>query len=698
MDETPKALIALRGVIRKSFFIAACLWLCPLSARATTIYNPFTGKLDYTGTSAASGSAIYPATATASFPLGITASTFSATSSSVTYGVSVGSITVGNVNANSLLKMDSTKQISSATLDADYIGPTSTGSYLTLGKIGSPQYYSLQEFANFAMSPGQSSGGNITDAGSALVNVSSGTGFIKALDVNQATNYFIMWPSSSNISVGTGFTSYIGVKYNAGVPVVSTKATDTWDLDTEFPLGVVINEAGRLYISSIPWVTSDNMANILERFDSDNTVSRDNRSGGIVLSNTGTRNVAVTSGQLLSRMGEFAISAIDTSASGRFDLYYRDGATGFTKVSAQTQWNNTNYDDGDGTLGAIPALGYASIWFYLMIDGSLAAQYGRATYTTLAGALNDAVPSSAPDRIVKGGLLIGRFVIQAAGSSPTTTQSAFGTSFTASGVTSFSDLAGTVGDTQIAAGAVDLDGTEVAGILPGSSVDTLNLSSNLPGGSTSYIRNTSSLQSGATFYTSTGTVNFFTATSGTFSVVAISSSIAVPLITNVSTFTWQSGPKSFVMLPSTWAVRVSSFGISGTGSTNDPDFIFSLPANTTWFVSGVYHVTTTTTGFRMGIDIPANGSLRVDQTCVSTGAISSMQVDILTADNSLSATTCGHYGNGAITVRFDGILATNGGGTVQFIVGNSSSGAGPGVCSILQAGSRVTLGMARPSP
>lgn len=317
-----------------------------------------------------------------------------------------------------------------------------SSSLVALQKLGSPQYLNLQDFVNSA-SPGWKSGGSITDAGSAKVNVSSGTGFIRDLDNDVATNYFMMWAASSTIPIANNSTLYLGVSYNSGTPVVSTKTTDTWNLDTEWALGTVVNEAGKLYISTLPWVSADNNANIIERFESVALVSRDNRGGGLVLSNTGTRNVAVTAGTILARMNEFSISAIDTSASGTFDHYYRNGAGSWTVQRSSTAWNNTQYDDGSGTLASITALNYSSRWFYLMTDGSLALVYGQNNSTTLAAALNDGTPSTVPDRILKEGLLIGRFIIQASGATPTVTQSAFGTAFTAASVTNFSDLAGT---------------------------------------------------------------------------------------------------------------------------------------------------------------------------------------------------------------------------------------------------------------
>lgn len=318
-----------------------------------------------------------------------------------------------------------------------------TASNITLARTGASTYSTVQHLMDFSLSSGRATGGSITASATAnLVDVSAGTGFIKALDSNNTTQTFFNWSASAAILVGAGSTRYIGVQYNAGNPNIVLKTTDTWDLDTDFPLGIVVNEGGTRYIANIPWQTGDNIANLIERFDSIG-FKRDERVGGLILSNTGTRNVAVSAGTILARMEEIAVSAIDTSGANTFDGYYRDGSGGWTKESGSTQWNNTKYDDGTGTLATLTVLNYTSRWFYVMADGSLAMVYGQAQYSTLAGALNDGTPSSVPDRILKGGILIGRFIIQNAGTAPSVTQSAFGTSFTAASVTNFSDLAGT---------------------------------------------------------------------------------------------------------------------------------------------------------------------------------------------------------------------------------------------------------------
>lgn len=476
-------------------------------------------------------------------------------------------------------------------LSNDFSGNVTGSTYavsVKMQKLGTPQYWTLQDFFNLSLSPGQSSGGAISQASASTVNVSSGTGFIKPLDANTTTNYFMTWASSSGVSVPVGNTVYIGVKYNAGVPVVSTKAADSWDLDTEFPLGTVVNESGRMAISTIPWITADNMANVIERFDSLAPVSRDNRSGGLVLSNTGTRNVAVTAGTLLARMGEFSTSAIDTSVSGTFDNYYRNGSGGFTVQRSSTQWNNTNYDDNSGTLATLTALNYTSRWFYLMIDGSLASLYGQAQYTTLAGALNDGTPSSVPDRILRGGLLIGRFIIQASGATPTTTQSAFGTSFTAASVTNFSDLAGTAdissqtnltatsplalsGDAMTIT-AISLS-TGVTGLLPDANIADVSASklkgNNLPAGSTNYWNNPSTMTAVAKFGIITTTEVITSLSPGVLHTVAVSSDVKSGLV-SLSTEVTGSLPDANISDLSTSKLKGTNLPPGSTTYWNNP--------------------------------------------------------------------------------------------------------------------------------
>lgn len=317
----------------------------------------------------------------------------------------------------------------------------------TLARISGSTYSSVQHLMNFSLGTGRSSGGAVTASATAnAVDVAAGTGFIRATDSDVAELLFFNWSAETAVSVPSNTTRYIGIQYNAGAPNVVAKTTDSWDYDTEFPLAVAVNEGGTRYISNIPWQTADNWANMIERIDSMAPVIRDERSGGLIVSNSGTRNVAVTAGSLLSRMEEFSISAIDTATAGSFDTYHRAAVSGFTKTSTQTQWNNTQYDDGSGTLATLTALSYTSRWWYLMTDGSLAMMYGQSQDLDLADIINEAPPTNVPDRIGKMGILIGRFIIRASGTTPERTQTAFGTAFSSANVVDHGSLAGLADD------------------------------------------------------------------------------------------------------------------------------------------------------------------------------------------------------------------------------------------------------------
>lgn len=311
-----------------------------------------------------------------------------------------------------------------------------------LGRIGASTYSTVQHLFNASISSGRMSGGSITVNGGDVTkfDVAAGTGFLRATDSDVATQNFFDWSASTANSSTTNAVKYVGIQYNSGTPNVVVKTTDTWDFDTEFPMGMVVNEAGTLYIINIPYKTADNMTNVIERFDGTQGIRRDERLGGLILGTSGTRKITVSAGSLLARMDEFTFTALDTNVSGSFDAYYRDGSGGWTKEAAQTQFNVTKYDDGTGTLATLTVLDYSSRWFYAMTDGSVAMLYGQNQYASVALGLGDSAPSSVPNRIQKLGILIGRLVIQASNNTPVATQTVFTNTFSSNQVTSASDL------------------------------------------------------------------------------------------------------------------------------------------------------------------------------------------------------------------------------------------------------------------
>lgn len=321
------------------------------------------------------------------------------------------------------------------------------GTDVIVEHIGDSTYKTVQDFVNLSQSAGRISGGTITDAGSTTINIASGTGWVRVADDDVSTLKFFNWDAVSGMAIPPGSNLVIYVDYNSGSPEVKNIANGTTlNLDTQFPLGSVIRDNGDLHIINNPFWVSDALTNIIQRLEgTGGVVQRDKVVGGLFLGETGTRNITLTAGRTWSRLNDFDIAAIDTSVSGTFDAYYSDGAGGWTASYNQTQWDNTHYDDGSGTLATLGNNQYAVLWWYIETDGDLVCLYGIDEYPNETGADAEPLPTSVPDRITGHGLLIAKTIFQKNASTFTSIQSAFTTSFETADITDHNDLSGLQG-------------------------------------------------------------------------------------------------------------------------------------------------------------------------------------------------------------------------------------------------------------
>jgi len=258
-----------------------------------------------------------------------------------------------------------------------YLGDTVGEVQLTTGgeatpllRIGASTYVSAQDLQTIFHSAGSTSGGTITSSGGGTTfDVASGTGLIRTSDSKIADLKWFDWATVTGIAITDGQTKYVGVEYNAGSPQVYSSTdpftnTTTWNLNTRFPLGVVTREATTLHITHSPQAVGDHANFMIQRDYFTMPYDRDERTGGLVIGETGTRKVTLSGGSMWDRLNKFPITAIDTNVTGGFDRYYRDGDGGFAKEAAQTQWPNTMFAPNN------------------QISGTVA---GTATTTTLTG-------------------------------------------------------------------------------------------------------------------------------------------------------------------------------------------------------------------------------------------------------------------------------------------------------------------------
>lgn len=319
---------------------------------------------------------------------------------------------------------------------------------IPIDTLGTPTYTNLCDYINTTNSAGVISFNGITDNGDGTVSVGAGTGYIRTTDSVTGAIKSFNWTANASVAIPTESTRWIYVDYNAGTPQIAITANhDDVTHTTQIILGVAIRENGTTHIHLNPEYISDAIVSITDRLYHTSPVQYDYRAGGLRLSETGTRNIALTTGVLWDKLNSFTIPALDTSVTGGFYSVYRDGVGGFTVTSGLTQWPNTLYDDGSGTLATLGNNQYAVLWWYAETDGDLIMVYGQGEYSSSAKAEEEAPPSSLPDRITIMGRLIGRSVFIKSGATFESISSAFDETFTPAGVTNHNNLAGLQGGT-----------------------------------------------------------------------------------------------------------------------------------------------------------------------------------------------------------------------------------------------------------
>lgn len=332
--------------------------------------------------------------------------------------------------------------------------------YVLHDKIGSPTHYTLHDDWVIRGSSGVIDG-TLTyveadpGAGTHHVKVNAGEGYLRATNDQQGELKFIAWTAATGIEIptpvaGQETTRFIGVEYNSGSPQYTVRTTFNWNWYDDFPLARVSYDGTTLRILNA-YAHAEDTANFARRFNRlimpfQREVAPEG-SGGLILSNSGTRNIAMTAGNVWHGFNRYVLTATDTSVSGSFDTHYRRAGGGFNSTTGVTQWPNTQYDDGSGTLATLDNNKYMCLWFYVDVsDSTLDMMYGRNQYNSASAAQAETVPDT-PAHITAHGRLIGRFIIQKSASTPSIVESAWSTTFTGAVVSPHNDLSGLQGGT-----------------------------------------------------------------------------------------------------------------------------------------------------------------------------------------------------------------------------------------------------------
>jgi hypothetical protein len=283
-----------------------------------------------------------------------------------------------------------------------------TGLSVLFQSLGTSTYKTAQDGFNLGNSSGWIAGGEITDNEDGTIAIAAGSGMIRANNSDVATLYFFNWEALSSLSLANNQINYIYLNYNSGVPNIMATTSKSSDYNTQFLLAQIYCDGTNLIINNAVKAIAINNTSLTSRQSQDITPYA-NASGGRT-SASGARNIAISAGTWWNGLVSYMTAAFDSSGADRFNYWYRDGAGGWTKIAAQAQINNTQYDDDSGVLATLSNGHYGVHWIYINVNGAIDVIFGQGDYTA-DEAVNALVPSEIPPQVSSASRLISKITI-----------------------------------------------------------------------------------------------------------------------------------------------------------------------------------------------------------------------------------------------------------------------------------------------
>lgn len=298
--------------------------------------------------------------------------------------------------------------LSSTVTGTDWVAAgTSSDEYSEIGldssrQIGSPTTVTtLDKAYDYMWSAGLYSGFALTDNGNGTINIADGEGVLRTSASSTAPLHLVKVTGVNNLALTDGATNYIYVDYNSGSPTINT-GTSTADFNC---LDKCILYRASREGNEIHYV--DMMSN---NVDANRSYRRKDFEMGSIdigtgarISETGSRYLSITAGSYWVVLSRLTSPAMDTSVSDTFDLYYRNGSGGWTKTTGNTQINNTQYDDGTGSLATLGTSRWGTRFVFMTVSESSGSHpvvvMGQAEHKSLEEAENEELPGDLPAEI-----------------------------------------------------------------------------------------------------------------------------------------------------------------------------------------------------------------------------------------------------------------------------------------------------------
>lgn len=292
----------------------------------------------------------------------------------------------------------------------------------------------------------------ITDNGDGSVTVGSGDYCLSSLSNGEGViNTYTL--AGGTFSLTDLTQNYIVANYNNGTPVLQLISDVTLINETTIvPVYSIFRNGTFLHIQN--W---DSLATALANKIHQSIVKtqRYRRESGLALTESGTRNLNLTSGRVW--VGAVPIT-LDAIASLTDNLYFWYHVAGVWTMSTPTQYNNTQYDNGTN-LATLTVNRYAVNWIFRGVESQkhLYVVLGNGDYT-LAQAQSATIPAL-PPAISSHAVLVGKVIVQNGSNVATSIQSAFDVQFGLSTVQSHGDLSGRDVVNSHPSGAISYDNT-----------------------------------------------------------------------------------------------------------------------------------------------------------------------------------------------------------------------------------------------
>ena len=278
----------------------------------------------------------------------------------------------------------------------------------------------------------------ISFASSTTVDISSGKLFIKSSNSYSGDIEVYDYSGESGVSLPyANAVNWVYMDYNGGSPQVAvTDDVMSLNLNTQLVIGRVYRYGTELRIYNV----GQRFSNYRTRdCFKDFEVYGPQRASGLLLGESGTRNVTMSAGVFYCAHNRQSLSALDTSGSDYFDVWNSSAST-TPDSSSVSQIDNQQYWTGSA-LGNLGNNKYGTRYMYVDFDGHLHMQYGTSNVNSVALAGEEVIPTP-PAYLRDFAVYIGRIIIQEDGTSFALITNPFEMSEEGAGVTSHDELNG----------------------------------------------------------------------------------------------------------------------------------------------------------------------------------------------------------------------------------------------------------------